>query len=61
MLTSLSRLLQDRRGVTALEYGVIAGVIVFALGFAFAPLGEELAVHYYHRVTSTIASASSGG
>lgn len=61
MLTSMYRLVEDRRGVTALEYGVIAAVIIFTLGLAFVPLGEQLATHYYDRVNATIVSASGGG
>lgn len=61
MLMSLSRLRVDRRGATALEYGIIAAVIVLTLGFAFAPLGEQLATHYYERVNSTVAGAAGDG
>lgn len=43
MLSMLSHMLRDCRGVTAIEYGIIAGVIVVALGVAFAPLGGQLA------------------
>lgn len=58
MLSMLSHMLRDCRGVTAIEYGIIAGVIVVALGVAFAPLGGQLATFYYDRVTRTLASAT---
>lgn len=61
MLASVSRLLANRRGATALEYGIIAAVIVLTLGLAFAPLGEQLATHYYQRVNTTVAGAAGGG
>lgn len=61
MLIPVFRLLADRRGATALEYGIIAAVIVLTLGFAFAPLGEQLATHYYQRVNTTVAGAAGGG
>jgi len=41
MLSSVSRLPADRRGATALEYGIIAAVIVLTLGLAVAPLGDQ--------------------
>lgn len=37
------RLWQDRRGVTALEYGVIVGALAFTLVGAFAALAPKLA------------------
>lgn len=54
----LARMVQDRRGVTAIEYGIIAGAIMVALGVAFAPLGGQLATFYYERVTQTLADAA---
>jgi len=32
----------DKRGVTAVEYAVIAGVLVAAIGTAFTTLGDTL-------------------
>lgn len=58
MPTLLSRLLRDCRGVTALEYGVIASVIIVALGLAFVPLGQQLATFYYEQVATTLANAT---
>jgi Flp pilus assembly pilin Flp len=38
----LERLKADRKGVTALEYGVLAAAIVLALGIAAAGLSTKL-------------------
>lgn len=35
-------LLKDRRGVTAVEYAVIAGVLVGAVALAFTTLGSTI-------------------
>jgi Flp pilus assembly pilin Flp len=42
-LKSSFALLRDRRGVTAVEYAVIAGVLVVGIATAFSPLGGMLA------------------
>jgi Flp pilus assembly pilin Flp len=39
-------LLKDRRGVTAVEYAVIAGVLVLAIGGAFTALGTTLKTYF---------------
>ena len=39
-------LLKDRRGVTAVEYAVIAGVLVLAIGGAFTQLGATLKTYF---------------
>jgi len=39
-------LLKDRRGVTAVEYAVIAGVLVLAIGGAFTQLGTTLTNYF---------------
>ena len=36
----------DRRGVTAVEYAVIAGVMVAGVGVAFTTLGTTLATWF---------------
>ncbi len=38
----LSALRSDRRGITALEYGIIAGWLAFVIVLAFANLGTAL-------------------
>jgi pilus assembly protein Flp/PilA len=42
-LAFIRNVLADRKGVTALEYGVIAGGIVVAVGTAAALLGPQIA------------------
>jgi Flp pilus assembly pilin Flp len=41
-LVLLERLKADRKGVTALEYGVLASAIIVALGIAAAALSTKL-------------------
>jgi pilus assembly protein Flp/PilA len=36
----------DRRAVTALEYGLIAGVIVATIAFGFAMLADDLSTQF---------------
>jgi Flp pilus assembly pilin Flp len=42
--TSLPALLRDRRGITALEYGIIASALAFVFIVAFANLGTPLSI-----------------
>jgi pilus assembly protein Flp/PilA len=42
LLTTVLRLRDDRRGVTALEYGLIAGVIVAVVALGFGVLATDL-------------------
>jgi Flp pilus assembly pilin Flp len=42
ILKSSVALLKDRRGVTAVEYAVIAGVVVVGIASAFTVLGGKL-------------------
>jgi pilus assembly protein Flp/PilA len=41
-LTDIRRLIKDRDGVTALEYGIIAGVLGLALITIFSTFGGKL-------------------
>ena len=41
-LNNLSALAQDKRGVTALEYGLIAGVIVATVAVGFSLMANAL-------------------
>jgi pilus assembly protein Flp/PilA len=41
-LKGLSALRADRRGVTAMEYAVIAGVIVTIIAGAFTAFGDDI-------------------
>jgi pilus assembly protein Flp/PilA len=40
--TELARLKADRKGITALEYGILAAIVVGALITAAGPLGADL-------------------
>lgn len=54
-LTLLRALHSDRRGVTALEYALIAGVLGSLLVTAFAALGTNL-----HSVLTSLAASIPG-
>lgn len=43
--------LRDNRGVTALEYGLIAGLIVVVIGTTVQTLGIQLNAAFQHIVT----------
>jgi Flp pilus assembly pilin Flp len=43
---AMSAALSERKGVTALEYGVIAAVTVVAVAAAIAPVGVALAAEF---------------
>lgn len=51
----LNRLLQDERGATAIEYGLIAALISIAMVMAFTSLGLNLA-----DIFTTISNALTG-
>jgi len=40
----LAAFLADRRGVTALEYGIVAGWLAFVIVVAFTNLGADLTI-----------------
>jgi pilus assembly protein Flp/PilA len=42
----LSRLYRDNRGVTALEYALIAGIIVVTIVIGFTSLGDALSTRF---------------
>ena len=48
----LSRMLADRKGVTALEYGVIAAVTVVAVAAAIIPVQTALTTLFGNVVTA---------
>jgi pilus assembly protein Flp/PilA len=43
MKTSIKKFLKDETGVTAIEYGLIAGLIVAAVALTLGPIGTDLA------------------
>jgi pilus assembly protein Flp/PilA len=51
-LVLIMRLITDRKGVTALEYGVIAAAIIVAIATVVGSLGTTLSTTF-----TTIASA----
>lgn len=52
----LIRLLKDRRGATAIEYGLIAALISMACVIAFQSLGLNLA-DIFTTISDTLAGA----
>ena len=48
----LERVKADRKGVTALEYGVLAGVLVVAIGLAATALSTGLSTKFAALVTA---------
>lgn len=54
MVRLIKRLLADKRGVTALEYGLIASVLVGAVTLGFTALANDLSSTFQH-VAATIA------
>jgi pilus assembly protein Flp/PilA len=49
----LAAFLADRRGVTALEYGIVAGWLAFVIVVAFTNLGSDLTL-MIGRVTTSL-------
>ena len=45
---NLSRLARDRRGVTALEYGLVAAVLVGVITLGFTSLATSLSGSFVH-------------
>ena len=50
-------LMNDRKGVTTLEYAVIAAVTVVATGTAFAAIGTDLTAVYNGIKTALVPAA----
>jgi pilus assembly protein Flp/PilA len=50
---SLAGFLADRRGITALEYGIVAGWLAFVVVVAFTELGTDLTL-MITRVTTSV-------
>lgn len=53
--TTWLKLWADRRGVTALEYGLIAGVIVATIAVGFALLANDLS-NQFSNIGNSIAA-----
>jgi pilus assembly protein Flp/PilA len=48
MKISIKKFLKDEAGVTAIEYGLIAGLIVAAVAVTLGPIGTDLAAVFNH-------------
>lgn len=56
MSNIISKLICDRRGVTVLEYGVIAFIVVVAITAGARPFGEAVR-NLYESVTTVMVAA----
>ena len=52
MSNFIKRFFRDERGVTAIEYGLIAGIIAVALAAALGPLATKLGTVFAAIVTA---------
>ena len=58
MSALMKRLIEDEDGVTAIEYGVIAGLIIVVLVVTLTGLGQRLK-QMYQSITNNLPSAVS--
>ncbi len=58
-LNNLSAVGKDERGVTALEYGLIAGLIAVVIVTSVTSLGAELSAVFGH-ITTALGPAAGG-
>jgi pilus assembly protein Flp/PilA len=56
-MTFITKLLQDRKGVTALEYGLIAALIAVVIVVAVGTLGNNLA-NAFNFISTEIGNAT---
>ena len=59
MLKNLQRLMSDRRGATAVEYGLILAMVFLAMLGAVVAFGQENTA-LFDRVSSTTVGAMNG-
>lgn len=60
----IQSLLRDERGVSALEYAILAGMIVVVVGGALGAFGDTLGEAFSTlggKVTSAVTTGSTGG
>ncbi|WP_237213598.1 Flp family type IVb pilin [Falsiroseomonas oryziterrae] len=57
--TSVRQLVRDQRGVTAVEYGVLAALIIVACLAGITAAGTGLLTNYYEPVASSVNAAVS--
>ena len=60
MRNFLQTLARDERGVTAVEYGILAAIIIGVLVLAGSAFQEEL-TNLWNRVADGMAAAGAGG
>jgi pilus assembly protein Flp/PilA len=58
MKTSIKKFLKDETGVTAIEYGLIAGLIVAGIALTLGTIGTNLATVFTNISTSVGTAAS---
>lgn len=57
-MNTLKRLIADESGATAIEYGLIAGLVAVAIIAALGALGDSLTL-LFSNVASTVSTAAS--
>jgi pilus assembly protein Flp/PilA len=58
MKTSIKKFLKDDTGVTAIEYGLIAGLIVAGIAVSLTSIGSDLATVFKNIATSAGTAAT---
>ena len=58
MKTSIKKFLKDETGVTAIEYGLIAGLIVAGITVSVTSIGTDLATVFQNIATTAGAAAT---
>lgn len=61
MKNSIQRFLRDERGATAIEYGLIAGLIAIAIATTVGTLGSNLSTFFSNLGTKVMGWATSAG
>lgn len=56
-MTTINRLIQDESGATAIEYGLIAGLVAVAIIAALTALGTSLS-DLFTEVSDTVSTAT---
>lgn len=56
-MNTIQRLIQDESGATAIEYGLIAGLVAVAIIAALGTLGDSLNL-LFSNVASTVSTAA---
>ncbi|MCK6505355.1 Flp family type IVb pilin [Myxococcota bacterium] len=56
-MTTIARLIKDESGATAIEYGLIAGLVAVAIIAALSALGTSLS-DLFDYVATTVSSAT---